>query len=89
MTHEVAVLLLRETGNPAVMWGDTRLLHEIARRAGLRCAAQSWTTENRVLNTLSRRPGILVPGLTSVRMRGADRSVRIFYLPEHAPKDQK
>jgi hypothetical protein len=87
MAHEAAVLVLRETGNPAVMWGDEGLLHAIAERAQLRCAKQSFVTSNRVLNTLTRRPGILVKGMMTIRaLRGGERAVRCFWLPEHAPE---
>lgn len=72
-----AVEVLRETNNPAVMWGDTVLLHQIAERAGIK--HNGWVTETRVLNALSARPGILVPGFTYT---GRGRRVRIFRLLE-------
>lgn len=74
--------MLRETDNPAVMWGDEGLLHRIAERAGLRCQGRAWETSAAVLQNLARRPGVLIPRLT-IAMNG--HRVRIFYLPEHAP----
>lgn len=74
---DAAVEILRETDNPAVMCGDTVLLHQIAARAGV--WPNAWVTERRVLDALSRQPGILVPRYTR---RGDGRLVRIFRLPE-------
>ena len=84
-TCDAAVLVLRETGNPAVMWGDTHLLHEIAKRAGLKI--NGWKTERQVLNNLTRCPGILIPKHTICG--GHERLVRIFRLPnnENMPGD--
>lgn len=79
-TCEAAVLVLRETGNPAVMWGDEHLLHMIAERAGLRAQKNSWHTSKAVLNNLARCPGVLVPK----RTRCHTHWVRIFRLPECA-----
>ena len=82
MTYaEAAVEVLRETENPAVMWGDSGLLHMISDRAGR--GHDGWRTEARVLDALARAPGELVPGLTG-RLHGG-RPLRIFYLPETAP----
>lgn len=75
------MLVLRETDNPAVMWGDEGLLHLIAKRAGLRACGRAWKTSSAVLRNLSREPGELVPGMT---LTGGGRRVRIFRLPEHA-----
>jgi hypothetical protein len=83
-THEAAVAVLRETQNPAVMWGDSGLLHLIADRAGLRKRSRAWQTEDAVLRNLSRAPGELVSAHTTI-IRG-NRVVRIFFLPEHAPE---
>jgi len=82
-TCEAAVLVLRETDNPAVMWGDEGLLHMIADRAGIRMRSQGPHTSRAVLNNLTRHPGELVPGYTSAGGAGRSR-VRIFFLPEHA-----
>lgn len=79
---DAAVEVLRETGNPAVMWGDSGLLHAIADRAKARCRGRAWKTEEAVLAALSRQPGKLVP-FKSLSMHG--HSVRVFALPEHAP----
>jgi hypothetical protein len=75
---DAALLVLEETGNPAVMWGDRVLLHQIANRAGLKRRKQAWQTENAVLSALSRQPGKLVPGYT--RSGGSERRLRIFRL---------
>jgi ribosomal protein L35 len=83
-THEAAAAVLRETKNPAVMWGDSGLLHLIADRAGLRKRSRGWETEDAVLRNLSRDHGDLVASYTTI-IRG-NRVVRIFYLPEHAPE---
>ena len=79
---DAAVAVLRETKNPAVMWGDSGLLHLIAERAGLRTQDRSWKTEDAVLRCLSRQPGDLVSGTT---VTGNGRRVRCFWLPEHCP----
>ena len=79
---EAAEAVLRETGNPAVMYGDSGLLHAIANRAGSAAARQGHITEQRVLDALARCPGNLVATHTSGRSR---KRVRIFYLPEFAP----
>lgn len=82
-TCDAAVEVLRETDNPAVMWGDEGLLHLIAERAKLRSRRRAWKTSDRVLANLSRKHDGLVPGHTTV---GNGRKVRIFWLPEHAPQ---
>ena len=81
-TCDAAVAVLRETDNPAVMWGDEGLLHLIADRAGLRTCGRAWKTTSRVLANLSRCHVGLVAGHTSCGRYGC---VRIFWLPEHAP----
>ena len=82
-TCDAALAVLRETDNPAVMWGDEGLLHTIAERAGLRSCGRAWETSACVLANLSAQPGELIPGYTFVTHAGRDRRVRIFYLPEH------
>ena len=82
---DAAVLVLRETDNAAVMWGDSRLLHLIAERYGIparpgRSIHEAWRTETRILGALARTPGELVAGFT--RCGGHERMVRIFRLPE-------
>lgn len=71
-----AVDVLRETDNPAVMWGDEGLLHLIAERMGWE--HECTRTSDRVLNALSKTPGRLMPGYTTT---GNNRRVRIFHLP--------
>ena len=75
---DAAMLVLKETNNDAVMWGDSVLLHQIAEKAGM--PHDSWKTEEKVLNALSRQPGNLVPGYT--RLVQPERLVRVFRLPE-------
>lgn len=84
---DAAVLVLRESGNPAVMFGDEGLLHMIADRAKARCAGRAWHTSAAILNALSRTPGKLVAGHTWCA-RG-NRKARCFWLPEHAPERYK
>lgn len=83
-TCDAAVVVLRETENPAVMWGDEGLLHLIADRAGIAMRSRSWRTSRAVLTNLARCPGELVPKLTMSHSGGRERLVRIFFLPEHA-----
>lgn len=79
---DATVDILKVTGNDAVMWGDCVLLHMIADRLGWE--HQSWRTEKRVLDALSKTPGILVPGFIRVHINGGDRLVRCFRLPEES-----
>lgn len=81
-TCEAAVEILRETKNGAVMWGDERLLHMIAARAGLKARGRGPLTSDRVLANLSRRHDGLVAGHTTLCN---DRRVRIFWLPGNEP----
>jgi hypothetical protein len=83
-TCDAAIAVLRETDNPAVMWGDEGLLHAIAKRTGLSVSGMAWRTSNAVLNNLAKCPGDLVPKFTRGHSGGRSRWVRIFYLPEHA-----
>jgi len=78
---DAAAEVLRETDNPRVMWGDSRLLHAIAARIGRE--PEGWRTEKRVLDALSRTPGELVPGTVEV-----GRRLRAFWLPEHSPFEE-
>lgn len=79
------MLVLRETKNPAIMWGDAGLAHLIAERAQLKTQNRSWKTEEAVLAALSRQPGELVAG-TTLHPRFTRRRVRIFWLPECVPE---
>lgn len=74
---DAAVEVLKETGNPHVMWGDVHLLHEIAERAGI--PHQGPRTQRRVLDALSKTSGKLRAGLTELI---SGRVVRIFRLQE-------
>lgn len=85
LVWEAAVLVLRETGNTAVMVTDDGLIQEIARRAEIKVPdGRGWVIEleRKVLAALTRCHGELVPGKTRTS-RG--QWGRIFYLPEHAP----
>lgn len=72
---DAAVEVLIETNNPAVMWGDTRLLHQIAARAKLKTAGRASGTERAVLDALSKQPGILFKHHTTLPN---GRTVRVF-----------
>jgi hypothetical protein len=82
---DAAANVLRLTDNPAVMWGDSGLLHAIAELAEISTRARSWQTEHAVLDALAKTPGELVPRYTTA-VRG--RRVRIFYLPECVPAER-
>jgi hypothetical protein len=83
---DAAALVLRETGNPAVMWGDSGLLHMIAERAEMESRGRAWKTERAVLGALSKQPGVLVPMMTWSHPAGGRHRVRIFYLPERTER---
>jgi len=55
---DAAVDVLRETENPAVMFGDEGLLHLIADK--MRWNHDAWNTSNRVMAALNKTPGQLV-----------------------------
>lgn len=80
---DATVEVLGETDNDGVMWGDSGLLHLIAERLGWE--HQSWKTEERVLNALSKTPGILEKRYVRLHINGGDRLVRCFDLPEKQP----
>ena len=78
---DAAVAVLRETKNPAVMWGDCGLLDLIAERAGYGSIDEyPWQRHRKTLAALAKRPGILVKRKTYA----GERRVNIFKLPEHA-----
>lgn len=74
---DAAAAVLRESDNPAVMAGDSRLLHMICERAGRQ--HRGFRTEKLILDALSKQPGVLLGYLTRTP-RG--RLVRVFRLPE-------
>jgi hypothetical protein len=76
---EAAVEVLKETDNPAVMWGDEGLCHLIADRLGWEHKA--WETSDRVLAALAKTPGKLVKRKTVL---GNGRVVNVFRLQEEA-----
>ena len=57
-TCDAAVEVLRETDNPAVVWGDEGLLHLIAERLGWEHDGPR--TSDRVLAALRKTPGPLI-----------------------------
>ncbi len=78
---DVVAAHLRETGNPAIMWDDETLAHEIAEQLGWKRGWKTTTTTTRLFDALSKTPGELV--LEHLSLRG--RAVRSFRLPEAAP----
>lgn len=81
---EAAITVLRRTDNPAVMFGDSGLLHLIAEELGWK--HDCWHTESRVLRALSKTPGDLVKRHTSC---GRFTKVLIFLLPEEAKRREE
>lgn len=80
---EVAAKLLRETKNPAVGWGDARLLHDIAERMQL--PHEGAATERKILDRIDRsHEGVLVKQYICYSGRGLAR-LRRYYLPECVP----
>jgi hypothetical protein len=78
---ECAVEILRETGNPALMGGDTGLVHLIVERAGME--HRSIETQKMLLDAIDRsNRGHLIRGM----VRQGKTRTRIFWLPEHAPE---
>jgi hypothetical protein len=71
----IAAEYLREKEFPAVMSGDSYLLHEIAERAGM--GHDGWRTEKRVLDAIDRTNK---GELEKVLLR-AHRILRSFWLP--------
>ena len=81
---EVAVEILRKSGNPAVGYGDAGLLHQIAEQLGMEHEAM--TTERKVLDRIERSyQGLLEKRFASLPVRGLAR-VRQYWLPEAAPQ---
>lgn len=85
---EAAAVVLRETGNTGIGWGDAHLLHAVAARLGL--PPDGPHTEKAVLERIERSyRGVLVKGYHAYPSRGLSR-VRRYTLPEYvttgAPK---
>jgi hypothetical protein len=72
---DAAVAVLRETNNPAVMWGDEGLLHMIAEKLGW--PHECTKTSDRVMAALGRTPGPLRKSKTQLPN---GRIVNIFHL---------
>lgn len=78
---QIAAEYLRETGNPAIGWGDSGLLHAVAERAGL--PHESIFTEKKVLDRIGySNRGELVKTYTSYPGFRGLAKCRRFYLPE-------
>jgi len=80
----VVVEVLCETNNPAVVYGDSGLLDLIWERLGKSMSVHPYTRWKRILDALSKQPGVLVAGYTRCGLTG--RSVRIFRLPHQRRK---
>jgi hypothetical protein len=81
---QAAAAILRETEQPAIGWGDSGLLHAVAKRIGF--DHEGPKTEQRVLSKLEQSyAGVLVKGYASYPGRGRAR-VRRYWLPETAPR---
>ncbi len=78
--------MLRETDNPAVMWGDCGLLDDIAERADPRMIDLHPLLRHEIILDALRSCRQLVPGLAII---GRSRRVRIYYLPECVPDHLK
>jgi hypothetical protein len=65
--HEIAAEVLRETDNPAVMWGDAGLLDMIHARAFPE-RQTAWPSDRwkRVLDALDRNPGPFTKSLSEM-----------------------
>lgn len=74
---------LTERGEDFVMWGDSRLLHEINARAGR--PARSWRTEKYVLDALDRSPLFVKRYVRLGGLGSGKRLVRCFELKGKEP----
>jgi len=74
---EATIEVLRETDNPAVMFGDSGLLHAIAERLGWE--AMGVQTEDRVMAAWNKSPGRLIKSKSQL---GNGRIVSKFSLPK-------
>ncbi len=91
---EVAVLVLRETDNPAVTYGDTGLVDLIATRARMKkpFPGPGYHTKLhvRVLDALERRPDLFKKHLTWFNAgRSGSQYARVFTLKGHEPENEK
>lgn len=76
---QVAASLLRETGNPAIGWGDSGLLHQVADMLGM--PHEGPRSERKVLDRIERsHQGVLEK--RHVEVGGRYGNVRQFMLPE-------
>lgn len=75
---EAAIAVLKETDNPAIMWGDIRLLHMVAEKLGWEHEGPK--TTDRVMSALSASPGQLIKSKAFV----GNRKVNCFSLKQTA-----
>jgi hypothetical protein len=81
---EIAVAVLKATGNPAVGVGDGGLLHMIAEKLGM--PHEGFRTEKKVLDRIDRtNRDDLIKAFTCWPSVGMSRC-RQFWLPEEFPK---
>lgn len=76
---EHALDVLRDTDNPAIMWGDCGLLDMVARRAGMREGLHPLTRWQRVLAGIERS-GLFEKSFSRLKpgMQG-NQVCRVFY----------
>lgn len=75
---------LRATGNPAIGYGDSGLLHQVAELIGL--PHEGIKTEKKVLDRIERsHVGVLKKRIIGLAGRGLGR-VRQYWLPESVPQ---
>ena len=79
---DAAIQVLIDTDNPALMYGDEWLCHQVAARLGWRHDGPA--TSRRVLQALSKTPGRLIKGLVQMPSDSCARgqSVLHFELPK-------
>lgn len=77
---QAAVAVLRDSGNPAIGWGDSGLLHAVAERLGM--PHEGLATERKVLDRIERsHAGVLIKRYKTYSGRGLSR-LREYIHPE-------
>lgn len=77
----VAADLLKETGNPAIGWGDSGLLHMVADKLGL--PSEGYATEKKILDRIERSyQGVLIKRWKSYGGGKGVGRLREYALPE-------
>lgn len=78
---QAAFELLVATGNPAIGWGDSGLLHQVAEKLGM--PHEGPLTERKVMRRIeASHQGVLVKRLLELPN---GRAVRRYWLPNQAP----